>query len=96
MPNPIATLTSTSATSDLVVSPGFVKYLYKGMPVSLVGDSISGANCVGVISNTTAIKYTYGGKPRAVVTSIITGSNPVTGVPISVPVAFSNVVNILS
>lgn len=95
MPMPVATLTSMSATADIVSAPGYVKSIYKGMPVSCVGDSVSGANIVGVISSTSAINKLYGGKPVVVLTSMITGSNPITGVPLSMPVAQSMVLTTL-
>lgn len=95
MPTPIATITGLTATGDTITGPGFAKYIFKGMPVALVGDSVTGAACTGVISQTTALNRIYGGRPLAIVTSVVTGANPATGVPVSLPVAVSKVVNVL-
>ncbi len=93
MPTPHATLTSTTATGDVITSPGCPKLLIKGMPCSCVGDLVSGAACVGSVTASTVTKYMCCGKPFVNIGSTVTGSNPATGAPVSTTVAVSSCTN---
>ncbi len=82
MPFPAARVGDMTATGDAITGPGVATVLIGGMPASVVGDTISGAACVGAIvmgSPTVLI----GGRPAARSTSNVTGANPASGVPVS-------------
>ncbi len=95
MPTPLASMTNTTATGDLVTGPGYPTMLAKGLPVVCVGDLVTGTVCVGAITVSTAVNKLVGGRPVADLTAVVTGANPITGVPITTALAVTPNVNIL-
>lgn len=83
---PAARLTDMTATGDPIVGPGVPTVLIENLPAACMGDQVSGAACMGVISMGSATVL-IGGKPAARVTSMVTGANPATGVPVSTTIA---------
>ena len=83
---PHAVLTSTTATGDVITGPGVPTRLCMGMPISVLGDMVSGAACVGAVSATSAL-WLYQGRPANVLTGVVSGANPATGVPVATSVA---------
>ncbi len=86
---PIATLTSTTGTGDVVTGPGAPTVLINGMPGACMGDLVTGPMCVGAISASSSLALLMG-RPAATLTSMATGTNPsAMGAPAAVPVAMS-------
>ncbi|MDR1251195.1 MAG: hypothetical protein LBK62_03410 [Treponema sp.] len=86
MPTPIATIANLTATGDVVIGPGGITSLVKGLPVACMGDAVAGAMCVaGVITMTTAITRLTKGRPTANMGSLVTGVSPI-GIPVSTAV----------
>ncbi|MEA3309350.1 MAG: PAAR domain-containing protein [Chloroflexota bacterium] len=83
---PAARIGDLTATGDAIVGPGVPNVLIGGLPASVVGDMVTGAACVGSITQG-SVTVLIGGRPAARVTSMVAGSNPVTGVPVSTAVA---------
>ena len=83
---PAARMGDVTATGDAITGPGVPTVLIAGQPAAVMGDTVSGAACVGsiVMGSTTVL---IGNRPAARVTSSVTGSNPVTGVPVTTTVA---------
>lgn len=79
---PAARLGDLTATGDAITGPGMPTVLIENIPASAVGDLVSGAACVGSITNG-SMTVLIGGRPAARVTSMVSGANPVTGVPVS-------------
>lgn len=82
MPFPAARLGDLTATGDAITGPGVPNVLIEGVPASVMGDMVSGAACVGSITQGSPTVL-ISGRPAARVTSVVAGSNPVTGVPVS-------------
>ncbi|MDO5532393.1 MAG: hypothetical protein Q4F91_10315 [Sutterella sp.] len=78
---------NTTATGDIIMGPGCPKRLFKGMPVSLVGDAVTGAACVGTVTTSTVVKVLVQGRPPVNLGSTVVGTNPATGVPVTTAVA---------
>lgn len=83
---PAARLTDITATGDTITGPGVPNVLIGGLPAAVVGDMVSGAACVGSITQG-SVTVLIGGRPAARITSVVAGSNPATGVPVSTTVA---------
>src|SRR5210317_1817127 len=79
---PAARLGDLTVTGYAITGPGVATVMIGSMPASVVGDTVTGAACVGAISmgSTTVI---IGGRPAARITSQVTGANPITGVPVT-------------
>ncbi|HAY84548.1 MAG TPA: PaaR repeat-containing protein [Chloroflexi bacterium] len=86
MPFPAARIGDMTATGDVVTGPGVPNVLIENMPASVMGDMVSGAACVGSITQGSPTVL-IGGRPAARVTSVVAGSNPATGVPVSTTIA---------
>jgi len=82
MPFPAARLGDLTATGDAITGPGVPNVLIENIPASVMGDLVSGAACVGSITQGSPTVL-IGGRPAARVTSVVAGSNPATGVPVS-------------
>ena len=82
MPFPAARLGDLTATGDAITGPGVPNVLIENIPASVMGDLVSGAACVGSITQGSPTVL-IGGRPAARVTSVVTGANPATGVPVS-------------
>ena len=50
MPFPAARIGDMTATGDVVTGPGVPNVLIENMPASVMGDMVSGAACVGSIT----------------------------------------------
>jgi uncharacterized Zn-binding protein involved in type VI secretion len=86
MPTPVATIANLTATGDVIIGPGGITTMVKGLPVACMGDAVAGPLCVaGVITMTTAINKLVKGRPTACLGSVVTGVSPI-GVPISTAV----------
>ena len=95
MPTPIATIANATATGDVVVGPGGVTTIVKGLPVACLGDAVAGPMCTGVITATTAVNKICKGRPLANLGSVVTGVNPMTGVPVATALAVCPNVNVI-
>jgi uncharacterized Zn-binding protein involved in type VI secretion len=86
MPTPVATITNLTATGDVIIGPGALTTMVKGLPVACLGDAVAGPMCVsGVITMTTAVNKLAKGRPSANIGSMVTGVS-VLGFPISTAV----------
>ena len=85
---PAARVGDQTATGDTITGPGAPTVLIAGQPASVVGDSVSGAACVGAITMGSATVLIMN-RPAARVTSTVVGTaqaGPVR-VPVSTTVA---------
>jgi uncharacterized Zn-binding protein involved in type VI secretion len=83
MPTPIATIANLTATGDVIVGPGAVTTMVKGLPVACLGDAVAGPLCVaGVVAMTSAVNKLAKGRPIANLGSMVTGVSPL-GFPVS-------------
>ena len=95
MPTPVATIANLTATGDVIIGPGAVTSLVKGLPRACMGDAVAGPLCVaGVITMTTAINKLARGRPTANLSSVVTGVSPI-GVPMTTAVAVCPNVNVI-
>jgi len=93
MAMPAMTLTSTTATGDLLTGPGCPRVLVKGLPVAQMTSMVAGAACVsGVVTTTVSANHIAGGLPVASLTAMVTGVTPV-GAPISTACAITTGMN---
>jgi uncharacterized Zn-binding protein involved in type VI secretion len=93
MPTPVATIANLTATGDVIIGPGGLTTMVKGLPVACMGDAVAGPMCVsGVITLTTAINKLAKGRPTANLGSIVMGVSPI-GIPISTAVMICPNVN---
>ena len=94
---PTASITSVTATGSVVVGPGGIKYLTKGLPCACVGDIVAGFPMVaGVITVPipTAFNNIILGRPQADIGSMVAGVSPV-GIPLAAPIAVSININLI-
>jgi uncharacterized Zn-binding protein involved in type VI secretion len=83
MPTPVATIANLTATGDVIIGPGALSTMVKGLPVACMGDAVAGPVCIsGVITMTTAINKLARGRPTANLGSVVTGIG-VLGIPVS-------------
>jgi uncharacterized Zn-binding protein involved in type VI secretion len=96
MPTPVATIANLTATGDVVVGPGALTTLVKGLPAACMGDAIAGPMCIsGVVTMTTAINKLALGRPMANLGSLCMGVSML-GIPVSTAVLVCpNVTNIV-
>jgi uncharacterized Zn-binding protein involved in type VI secretion len=86
MPTPVATIANLTATGDVIIGPGALTTMVKGLPVACMGDAVAGPLCVaGVITMTTAINKLAKGRPIANLGSLVVGVSPI-GIPVSTAV----------
>jgi uncharacterized Zn-binding protein involved in type VI secretion len=86
MPTPVATIANLTATGDVIIGPGGLTTMVKGLPVACMGDAVAGPMCVsGMITLTTAINKLAKGRPTANLGSIVMGVSPI-GIPVSTAV----------
>ena len=78
----IARVGDMTATGDPIIGPGIPTVIIGGAPVAVLGDAVSGPNCIGTIVAGSATVL-IGGRPAAHVQSQVTGVNPATGAPVS-------------
>lgn len=79
---PAARVGDVTATGDAITGPGAPTVLIGGQPAACVGDTVTGAVCVGAIAMGSATVLIMG-RPAARITSQVTGANPITGVPVT-------------
>ena len=83
MPMPVMTLANATATGDMIVGPGTITTMVKGLPVACLGDAVAGPACVsGVITASMSPNVLAKGRPVATIGAPVTGVSPV-GVPIA-------------
>lgn len=93
MPMPVMTIANATATGDVIVGPGAITSMVKGLPVACLGDAVAGAVCVsGVIVGTMSPNVLAKGRPVATMTSPVTGVSPI-GVPVATVCAVTPNVN---
>jgi uncharacterized Zn-binding protein involved in type VI secretion len=95
MPTPTATIANLTATGDVIIGPGAITTMVKGLPVACLGDAVAGPMCVaGVITMTTAVNKLAKGRPTANLGSMVTGVAPL-GFPVSTVVLVCPNVNVI-
>ena len=95
MPTPVATIVNLTATGDVIIGPGGLTTMVKGLPCACMGDAVAGALCVaGVITMTTALNKLAKGRPQANIGSLVTGVSPI-GIPITTAVLVCPNVNVI-
>jgi uncharacterized Zn-binding protein involved in type VI secretion len=72
---PAARLFDMTVSGDPITGPGVPTVLIGGLPAAVVGDLVSGPNCVGAVI-TGSVTVLIGGRQAARVTSQVTGVNP--------------------
>ncbi|MDR1986073.1 MAG: PAAR domain-containing protein [Treponema sp.] len=86
MPTPVATITNLTATGDVIIGPGALTTMVKGLPIACLGDAVAGPMCItGAITMTTELTNLAKGRPIANLGSLVTGVSPI-GVPVSTAV----------
>jgi uncharacterized Zn-binding protein involved in type VI secretion len=86
MPTPVATIANLTATGDVIIGPGGITTMVKGLPVACMGDAVAGPMCItGAITMTTAITNLSKGRPTANIGSMVMGVAPL-GFPVSTAV----------
>ena len=92
---PVATIANLTATGDVILGPGAVTTMVKGLPCACLGDPVAGPVCVaGVITMTTAITTTAKCRPQVNIGSIVTGVS-VVGIPVATSVLVCPNVNVI-
>ncbi|MDR2663474.1 MAG: hypothetical protein LBC31_10810 [Treponema sp.] len=95
MPTPVATIANLTATGDVIIGPGGITTMCKGLPVACMGDAVVGPMCIaGTITLTTAINKLAKGRPTANIGSIVMGIAPL-GFPVSTAVLVCPNVNVI-
>jgi uncharacterized Zn-binding protein involved in type VI secretion len=95
MPTPTATIANLTATGDVIIGPGALTTLVKGLPVACLGDAVAGPLCVtGLVTMTTAITKLAKGRPTANLGSLVAGVSPL-GFPVSTAVLVCPNVNVI-
>jgi uncharacterized Zn-binding protein involved in type VI secretion len=95
MPTPVATIANLTATGDVIIGPGGITTMVKGLPVACMGDAVAGPMCVtGVITMTTAITKLAKGRPTANLGSMVMGVSML-GIPINTAVLVCPNVNVI-
>lgn len=95
MSTPLATITDTTSTGDVITGPGAVTTLAGGLPVSCIGDAVTGSACTGVISSTLSPTNMAGGLPVASLGCTVTGVSSI-GTPVTTAIAVcSNVTELV-
>ena len=93
--SPVATIVNLTATGDVILGPGAVTTMVKGLPCACLGDPVAGAFCVaGVITMTTAISTLAKGRPQANIGSLVSGVSAI-GVPVGTAVLVCPNVNVI-
>jgi uncharacterized Zn-binding protein involved in type VI secretion len=91
----VATIANLTATGDVIIGPGAVTTMVKGLPCACLGDPVAGPVCVsGVITMTTALNKLAKGRPQANITSLVSGVSFI-GVPVATMVLVCPNVNVI-
>jgi uncharacterized Zn-binding protein involved in type VI secretion len=92
---PVATIANLTATGDVIIGPGALTTMVKGLPVACMGDAVVGPMCItGAITMTTAITTLAKGRPSANIGSLVMGVSML-GFPISTAVLVCPNVNVI-
>jgi hypothetical protein len=95
MPTPVATIANLTATADVIIGPGALTTMVKGLPCACMGDAVAGPVCVaGVITMTPALNKLAKGRPQVCIGSMVTGVS-VVGIPVSTAVAVCPNLNVI-
>jgi hypothetical protein len=95
MPTPTATIANLTATADVIIGPGAITTMVKGLPVACMGDMVAGAVCLtGAITMTTAKTKLAKGRPTANLGSLVMGVG-ILGIPVSTAVMLCPNVNVI-
>jgi hypothetical protein len=95
MPTPTATIANLTATGDVIIGPGGITTMRKGLPVACMGDAVAGALCIaGVITMTTAVNKPAKGRPTANLGSLVMGVS-MPGFPVSTAALLCPNVNVI-
>ncbi|MDR3116084.1 MAG: hypothetical protein LBU25_11270 [Treponema sp.] len=91
----MATIANLTATGDVIIGPGGLTTMVKGLPVACMGDVVAGPLCVaGVITMTTALNKLAKGRPQACLGSLVSGVS-VIGIPVTTAVLLCPNVNVI-
>ena len=93
MPMPVMTIANATATGDMIVGPGALTSMVKGLPIACLGDAVAGAACVGAITGSPSPNVLAKGRPVACMTSPVSGVNPAIGIPMTTVCAVTPNVN---
>ncbi|GHU39421.1 hypothetical protein FACS1894190_03960 [Spirochaetia bacterium] len=86
MPTPVATIANLTATGDVIIGPGGLTTMVKGLPCACLGDAVAGPLCVsGVITVSTALTKLAKGRPQVNIGSVVVGVSPI-GIPVTTAV----------
>jgi uncharacterized Zn-binding protein involved in type VI secretion len=92
---PVATIANLTATGDVIIGPGALTTMVKGLPCACMGDAVVGPLCIsGVITMTTALNKLAKGRPQACIGSVVTGVTFI-GVPVVTAVLVCPNVNVI-
>jgi hypothetical protein len=95
MPTPVATIVNLTATGDVIIGPGALTTMVKGLPCACLGDIVVGPLCVtGVVTMTTALNKLAKGRPQACIGSLVTGVSAI-GVPVATAVLVCPNINVI-
>ncbi|MGE3805562.1 MAG: PaaR repeat-containing protein [Gemmataceae bacterium] len=94
MPFPISRIGDVTGSGDAITGPGAPTVLALGLPVSCLGDTVSGGACTGAVTLGSLTVLALG-RPVTRSTSQVTGVNPASGVPVATSVAGPGAVNVL-
>jgi len=95
MPTPVATIANLTATGDVIIGPGAITTMVKGLPCACLGDAVAGPVCAaGTITVTTAITTMAKGRPQANIGSLVAGVLPI-GIPVATTVLVCPNVNVI-
>jgi len=95
MPTPAATIANLTATADVIIGPGALTTMVKGLPCACLGDAVAGPLCVaGAITMTTAITTMAKGRPQANIGSVVAGVS-VIGIPVTTAVLVCPNLNVI-
>ena len=92
---PVATIANLTATGDVIMGPGALTTMVKGLPCACMGDPVAGPVCVtGVITMTTSLFTLAKFRPQANIGSIVSGVS-IVGIPVATPVLVCPNVNVI-
>jgi hypothetical protein len=95
MPTPVATIANLTATGDVIIGPGGITTMVKGLPCACMGDAVAGPLCVaGVVTMTTALNKLAKGRPQVCIGSLVSGVSPI-GIPVTTAVLVCPNVNVI-
>ena len=95
MPTPVATIANLTATGDVIIGPGGLTTMVKGLLCACMGDAVAGPLCVaGVVTMTTALNKLAKGRPQVCIGSLVSGVSML-GIPVTTAVLVCPNVNVI-